>query len=55
MLKIKSLFTKYGTPRNRKVLLITLSVIGLAIAGGAPGAGSGMGGGIDGINILLGF
>ena len=55
MIKIKSLLAKYGTPHNRKGLLITLTVIGLAIAGGAPGAGSGIGSVGIGMFSLLGF
>jgi len=49
MTNLSNIFTKYATPRNRKVLYILLTLAALAIAGGAPGAGSGIGGGIDGL------
>ena len=39
------LWTRFGTARNRKIAYIVLSLIALAAAGGAPGAGSGLGGG----------
>jgi len=42
MEKLSLLWTKYGTPRNRKVAYIVLSLVALAAAGGAPGAGSGL-------------
>jgi len=48
MKKFKNLFT----PHNRKALYITLSLVALAIAGGAPGAGSGIG---SGFRALIGF
>jgi hypothetical protein len=44
MNKLDNLWVRYGTPRNRKVLYILLTLAALAVAGGAPGAGSGMGG-----------
>ena len=44
MEKLNSLWTKYGTARNRKIAYIVLSLAALAAASGAPGAGSGMGG-----------
>lgn len=45
MNKLESFAVKYASPRNRKLLYITLSLIALAVAGGAPGAGSGIGSG----------
>lgn len=48
MKKLGNLFSS----RNRKALYITLSLAALAIAGGAPGAGSGIG---SGFRSLLGF
>ena len=45
MNKLESFAVKYNSPRNRKLLYIAISLIALAIAGGAPGAGSGIGGG----------
>ena len=41
MNKLSQLWVQYGTPRNLKVLYIAVSLIALAVAGGAPGAGSG--------------
>ena len=55
MNRIKSLLTYYATPKNRKALLIILTLIGLAVAGGAPGASSGIGGGIDVNSFFAGF
>ena len=46
---------KIGTPRNRKALFIILTMIGMAIAGGAPGASSGIGGGLSTNFPFLGF
>ena len=43
MNKLNHLWIHYATPRNRKVVYILLSLAALAIAGGAPSAGSGMG------------
>ncbi|MEA3438932.1 MAG: hypothetical protein U9R58_01480 [Chloroflexota bacterium] len=51
MNKMGKLFTTYATPKNRKLLYIVLTLIGLAIAGGAPGASSGIGGGINSLFI----
>lgn len=45
MKKLSQLWVRYGTPRNRKVAYILVSLIALAVAGGAPGAGGGMPGG----------
>jgi hypothetical protein len=42
MEKLNSLWIKYGTPRNRKVAFMVLSLVALAAAGGAPAAGSGV-------------
>ena len=42
MEKLSSIWIKYGTPRNRKVAYIVLSLVALAAASGAPGAGSGV-------------
>jgi len=41
MKKLNCLWTRYGTPQNLKVLYILLTLIALAVAGGAPGGGSG--------------
>ena len=43
MKDLKQLIVRYDTPRNRKILYILLTLAALAVAGGAPGAGSGMG------------
>lgn len=43
MNKLSSLWFQVATPRNRQVVLILLTLAALAIAGGAPSAGSGMG------------
>lgn len=52
MKKLSQLWVRYSTPRNRKVAYILFSLIALAVAGGAPGAGSGMpGGGFDSYTI----
>lgn len=45
MKKLSQMWVRYGTPSNRKVVYILLSLIALAVASGAPGAGSGMPGG----------
>ena len=45
MEKLSYLWTRFGTPRNRKVAYIVLSLVALAVSSGAPGAGSGVGGG----------
>ena len=57
MEKLTSLWLRYGSPRNRKAAYVVLALAALAVAGGAPGAGSGTGGGLPGANILffLGF
>lgn len=51
MEKLKTLWTRFGTPRNRKAAYIILSLVAMAVASGAPGAGSGApgGGGITSI------
>jgi hypothetical protein len=46
MKKLNGLWIKYGTSRNLKVLYIVLTLIALAVASGAPGAGGGAPGGI---------
>ena len=43
MKELKNLWVRYGTTRNMKVAYIVITLIALAVAGGAPGAGSGMG------------
>jgi len=43
--KLASMWVRYGTPRNRKVVYVVLSLIALAVAAGAPGTGSGAGSG----------
>jgi hypothetical protein len=40
MHKLNHLWIRYATPQNRKALYIVLSLIALAVAGGAPSAGS---------------
>jgi len=54
MKKLQSTAVFLLTPRNRKAMLIILTLVGMAIAGGAPGAGSGIGGG-PGVLSLLGY
>lgn len=41
MSNLKHLWVRYGTPRNLKVLYILMTLAALAVAGGAPGNGSG--------------
>lgn len=41
MEKLNELWVRYGTPRNRKVAYIVLSLISLVVAAGAPAAGGG--------------
>jgi hypothetical protein len=55
--KLTNLWFRYGTPRNRKAAYVILALAALAIAGGAPGAGSGTGGGLPSSNsfFFLGF
>jgi len=43
MNKLNQIWVHYATPQNRKVVYILVTLAALAIAGGAPGAGSGMG------------
>ena len=43
MKKLKNLRVRYGTTRNMKVAYIVMTLVALAVAGGAPGAGSGVG------------
>jgi hypothetical protein len=54
MKNLNYLWTRFGTPRNRKVAYIVLTLVALAASSGAPGAGSGMGGG-TGLNSLTSF
>ena len=54
MKKAEKLFVKYATPRNRRALFVIVTLIGMAIAGGAPGASSGIGGGLFGNFFSLG-
>ncbi|MFN2224672.1 MAG: hypothetical protein ACK2UY_00160 [Anaerolineae bacterium] len=42
MEKVKYLWVRYGTSRNLKVAYIVLTLVALAVAGGAPGGTSGM-------------
>lgn len=42
MEKVKVLWTRYGTSRNVKIAYIVLSLVALAVAGGAPGGTGGM-------------
>ena len=55
MKRINHGLIKIRTQQNRKALLIILTMIGMAIAGGAPGASSGIGGGLSSIFPFLGF
>jgi hypothetical protein len=43
MEKLYRLWGRYGTSRNIKVLYIVGTLVALAVASGAPGAGSGAG------------
>ena len=43
MKELKNLWLRYGTTRNMKVAYIVITLVALAVAGGAPSAGSGMG------------
>ncbi|MBN1660142.1 MAG: hypothetical protein JXA93_17210 [Anaerolineae bacterium] len=45
MIKLASMWVRYGTARNLKVVYIVLSLVALAVASAAPGAGSGAGSG----------
>lgn len=40
--KVKYLWARYGTSRNIKIAYIVLTLVALAVAGGAPGGTSGM-------------
>jgi len=42
MKELKNLWVRYGTTRNMKVAYIVITLIALAVAGGAPGGGSGL-------------
>lgn len=55
MNRIRNLLSKYTTSETKKVLFIILTLVGLAVAGGAPGASSGIGGGIDMNSLFAGF
>jgi hypothetical protein len=44
MKTLKSLSARYVTPTNVKLFYVLLSLVTLAIAAGAPGAESGIGG-----------
>jgi hypothetical protein len=54
MKKIEQLWMQYGTSRNLKVVYIVLTLIALAVASGAPGAGGGAPGGLglESIDLL---
>jgi len=54
MKKLNRLWIKYGTSRNLKVLYIVLTLIALAVASGAPGAGGGAPGGV-GLEMVIRF
>ena len=43
MKELKNLWLRYGTTRNMKVAYIVMTLVALAVAGGAPSAGSGIG------------
>lgn len=55
MEKLASMWVRYGTSRNLKVVYILLSLIALAVAGSAPiaGSGAGSGGGLGDSFYLL--
>jgi hypothetical protein len=42
MQKLNQFWMQYGTPRNLRVLYVLLTLIALAVAGGAPSIGSGV-------------
>jgi hypothetical protein len=42
MEKVKYFWGRYGTPRNVKIAYILLTLIALAVAGGAPGGTGGL-------------
>ena len=44
MKKLNDLWIRYGTPSNLKLFYVLLTLVALAVAGGAPGTGSGGGG-----------
>ncbi len=52
MAKLSYLWVRYGTTRNVKALYVVLALVALAVAGGAPSAGSGTGGGIGWFRAL---
>ncbi len=41
MQKLNQLWLQYGTSNNLKVLYLLLTLVALAVAGGAPAGGSG--------------
>jgi hypothetical protein len=45
MNKLNQLWLQYGTPSNLRVLYVLLALVAFAVAGGAPSAASGHGGG----------
>jgi hypothetical protein len=42
MEKLNLLWTQYATARNKKIGFILLTLVAMAVAAGAPGAGSGI-------------
>ena len=42
MKKVQYLWGRYATPRNVKIAYVLLTLVALAVAGGAPGGGSGI-------------
>jgi hypothetical protein len=44
MKKLNDLWIRYGTPSNLRLLYILMTLVALAVAGGAPGGSSGGGG-----------
>ena len=44
MKKLNDLWIRYGTPSNLRLLYILVTLVALAVAGGAPGGASGGGG-----------
>jgi hypothetical protein len=45
MEKLKSYYLKYGTSQNMKLVYLLITLAALALAAGAPSAGSGIGSG----------
>jgi len=52
MNKLLDLKSKVSSPKILKVFFILLTLTGISIAAGAPGAGSGIGGGPGLLNLI---